>query len=255
MPAPAALNRKDRRIFKMQVKSFEQRKNAAGLEVGVIEGYGSVFGNLDYYNDIIKLGAFAKTITEKAAFPILADHDSDRPIGMTTSLKEDHHGLSMVAEINLEVQDGREKYSLLKQGAINGLSIGFQILKEEVDKAANIRTITEIRLWEISVVTFPANPAAEVTDVRNISDSHVMAQLSLDRAKAGMKDISRALAAGVHLKDQTETLTALDKVTDDLLALRAALEKDAPAIEPTEEPLDEHSLAAGLRELVELSKL
>lgn len=254
MPAPAILNRKDRRTYKMRIDEMVERKNAAGISVGVIKGYGSVFGNLDFYNDIIQSGAFAKTISEKRAFPILADHDSDRPIGMTCSLQEDSHGLMMEAEINLDVQDGREKYSLAKQGAISGLSIGFQIMQEQNDRTTGIRTITEIKLWEISVVTFPANPAAEITDVRSLTDTQAMAMVAMERAKAGMKDVSRVLNEGMRSKSFNETLTALDKVVDDLLALKGALEKDPPA-PATIEPLDQHSLDEFAQGLVEMARL
>ena len=144
----------------------------ASDEDGTFTGYGSVFDVIDSYRDIILPGAFADTISEhkeKDTAPILLwQHNPDEPIGVWDEVKEDDHGLLMSGRFAMDTQRGREAHSLLKMGAIRGLSIGYSIPKggAEWDDDRKLRELSKIDLWETSLVTFPANPAALVTDVR-----------------------------------------------------------------------------------------
>lgn len=142
-------------------------------EDGTFTGYGSVFGVKDSYDEIVVPGAFAKTIaTHKDAgtMPkLLWQHNWDEVIGVWTVMKEDSHGLLMSGKLVLEVQRAMEAYALLKANALDGLSIGYipkawQLSEDDKD----IIELTEIDLWETSLVTFPANPAARITDVRSL---------------------------------------------------------------------------------------
>jgi hypothetical protein len=152
-------------------------------EDGSFEGYASVFGVADFYGDIVMAGAFAKTLDEQKQFPLLAFHDPSQPVGILEG-EEDGIGLKIKGWLNLAVQRAKELHALLKQGAIKGLSIGFDAIKKEFDK--EIRILKEIRLWEVSLVTFPANPMAQVTAVKNVED--ILAQVMAFEAKDGLTD-------------------------------------------------------------------
>jgi uncharacterized protein len=147
---------------------------------GTFTGYGSVFGNVDSYGDIIQPGAFKNTLINGGKkVKLLWQHLSDQPIGVYTNIQEDSYGLLVTGQINLDVQQGAEAYALLKQGALDGLSIGFQTVRSDIDETSGIRTLTEIKLWEISLVTFPANELATVTTVKSALElSRVLAALN-----------------------------------------------------------------------------
>lgn len=153
-------NRIERKYFRFQVRSVS--------EAGKFTGYASVFGIRDSYGDVIARGAFSKTLQEQKTFPMLWSHDVMNPIGIVTA-REDNRGLVVDGELNLEVQRGREVYALMRQGAVRGLSIGFTTMKDSKDDDRN-RVLQEIKLWEVSLVVFPANQAALVTDVRTMGE-------------------------------------------------------------------------------------
>ena len=116
-------------------------------------------------------GAFKKTVGENPNLPILWQHHIDQPIGITKAIEEDGHGLKVIGELNLEIVSGKEAYSLLKQGAIKGLSIGYQVIKDTVKEG--VRYLKELKLFEYSLVTIPANEQAQVIGVKqenNIED-------------------------------------------------------------------------------------
>lgn len=131
-----------------------------------ISGYASVFGKIDKLNDIIKQGAFKHTIKKPQSIKLLWQHDMSQPIGIVTKLYEDDYGLKMEAEINNKVLKGFEASELIKQKAIEGLSIGYLVKKSEFSDTGQ-RIITEIELLEISIVTFPANTKATIYGVKN----------------------------------------------------------------------------------------
>lgn len=138
-------------------------------EKGAIEGYGSVFGNVDSYSDVVVQGAFAKSIEEAKATgrmpAMLWQHDPEEPIGVWTDLREDERGLYVKGQL-AETQRGREARELIKLGALTGLSIGYTTRSYEVDKQNDVRLLTDIQLWEVSPVTFPANSEARITGVK-----------------------------------------------------------------------------------------
>lgn len=133
------------------------------------EGYGSVFGVVDSYADIVAKGAFKRTLREakqKNRTPaLLWQHDPASPIGVYEEMREDDTGLYVKGRLS-DTQLGREAYTLLKDGALSGLSIGFNTRKAKIDEETGIRTLTDVELWETSLVTFPANDAARITGVK-----------------------------------------------------------------------------------------
>jgi HK97 family phage prohead protease len=139
---------------------------------GTIEGYGNTFGNIDSYGDIVVPGAFDKTLKDRGnKIKMLWQHDSTQVIGVWDSLSEDNKGLAVKGRINLNVQKGKEAYELLKMGALDGLSIGFIPLLTNFDKSTGINYIQEVKLFEVSLVTFPANEQSTITAIKQSFDN------------------------------------------------------------------------------------
>jgi len=159
-----------------EVRSYALSIKATGDD-GSVEGYGSMFGVKDAYDDIIAAGAFnASLAAHKAAGTMPAmlwQHDSGEPIGVWTEMVEDSKGLRIKGKLALDTVRGKEAHALLKLGALNGLSIGFVSKQWSYDRETDIRTLTEVDLWEVSLVTFPANEKARVTNVKAVSDDDV----------------------------------------------------------------------------------
>ena len=162
----AASGDREQRSCKLSIK-------AVGSD-GSIEGYGSVFGVEDTWADIVASGAFSATIKAHKASgtmpAMLWQHDSDEPIGVWTEMAEDANGLMIKGRLCLDTEQGKGAHALLKMGAINGLSIGFVTKAYEYDTETDVRTITEVDLWEVSLVTFPANTLARVTSVKSSNE-------------------------------------------------------------------------------------
>lgn len=137
---------------------------------GTFEGYASVFEELDSYRDIMKQGAFTKSLAEAQSknrkVPILWQHNVSNPIGVYVDISEDAHGLKVSGQLNLETQQGREAYALLKQGAVSGISIGYSAVRYDTDSKTGVRRLFEVKLYEASLVTFPALDSARVNDVK-----------------------------------------------------------------------------------------
>ena len=135
---------------------------------GVFEGYASLFGVADLGKDVVEAGAFALSLSRRGASGVrmLWQHDPALPIGRWTSLREDVRGLYVRGRLSLGVARARELHVLLGDGAIDGLSIGFRTVKARTDPRNGLRRLTEIDLWEISLVTFPLLPQARVTAVK-----------------------------------------------------------------------------------------
>lgn len=139
-------------------------------EDGTFTGYASVFGVVDLGLDVIHKGAFKKTLQERKNVRMLWQHDQHQPIGVYTKVAEDDHGLMVEGKIALDVQKGKEAYSLLKMGAMDGMSIGYSVVKDEMDNTTGIRNIKELKLYEVSLVTFPMNTSSTVTAVKSATD-------------------------------------------------------------------------------------
>lgn len=142
-----------------------------GADDGVIEGYGSVFDVEDSYGDIVRAGAFKDSLAEWKAqgkLPkMLWQHDSSQPIGKWEEMDEDSKGLRVRGRLLLSLAKARECYDMLKEGLIEGLSIGFQTVERAWNDEEQVRYLLKVKLWELSVVTFPANGASLVDDVKN----------------------------------------------------------------------------------------
>lgn len=133
----------------------------------MIEGYAALFGVPDAGRDIILPGAFRRSLRELRGRPVrmLWQHDTREPIGLWTELKEDAHGLFVRGHIAKGVQRAGEALALVRQGAVDGLSIGFKTVRGRTDRNTGLRTLTDVDLWEVSVVTFPMIAGARVISV------------------------------------------------------------------------------------------
>lgn len=148
--------------------SFKLEGKAEGRE---FDGYGSVFGIVDSYNEVVAPGAFAKSIAEIKAserpLPVLWNHNSNEPIGKYVELSEDAVGLRVRGELLTgAVQRAKEVSELIAAKVVSGLSIGFWPRAYTRDDKTGVVTLTECELREISVVTFPANGEARIETIK-----------------------------------------------------------------------------------------
>lgn len=161
----------------MDLKYLERPFEVKAVEDnGVFEGFGSIFGNVDSYKEIVAPGAFAESLAGwKAAGrlpPILWQHRSGEPIGPYLAMEEQAVGLHVKGQLLVDdVQRAKEARALMKAKAVNGLSIGFVTREDSYDRVSGIRTLKKVDLWEVSVVTFPANPAAQISSVKSAIDA------------------------------------------------------------------------------------
>ncbi|CAJ1855320.1 hypothetical protein HLBENOHH_02468 [Aeromonas dhakensis] len=162
---------------------FKLNNFAADQEEGRFTAYGNVFDVIDSYRDVTLKGAFRKSIQEHKAAgtspKMLWNHNPDEVIGKWVSFSEDEHGLKMEGVLALGTQRGRETYELLKMGALDSLSIGYVVTKEKFDSVKKVNYLEEVDLFEVSVVTFPANKQSVVTDVKS-DEPENLEQLNTD---------------------------------------------------------------------------
>jgi len=190
-----------------------QFKIKAVADSGEIEGYVSVYGNKDLNGDIVEPGAFSKTLQETSGeVVLLLHHDRTRPIGKAY-LSEDGKGVKLMGRIETDLPDGDLAHKQAKKGMLRGLSIGYRTVKEMWDDAAKAYRIFELKLFEASMVTIPANPLTLITGVKS-EHAEVIARAQ-DEIKAG-KVLSKAtrmrLAA---IQNEIQALLAEADATDE----------------------------------------
>lgn len=173
-------------------------KIKAVSEDGLFSGYGSVFGVIDSYKEVVAPGAFAESLSQRTP-ALLWQHRSGEPIGVYSALREDQTGLYVEGKLALKTARGAEAYELLKMGAISGLSIGFVTRDDSYDRVTGIRTLKKVDLWEVSLVTFPANDAARVSGVKSIETIE-----SLADAEAFLRD-----AGGLSRREATALVSRI----------------------------------------------
>lgn len=175
----------------------------ADPERGGFDGYAATFNTVDTYGTAFARGAFRKTLRERGdRIPVLYQHNPDWQIGVPTALKEDERGLSHSVQLfedgGTTVGTGEVALRQLRQGARFGMSFGFTTLNDRAARSSDaldlsqqpelrpedVRVITEVKLWEISLVTFPANEAAALTGVRAEQEAATVAGL-IEAIRAG----------------------------------------------------------------------
>jgi HK97 family phage prohead protease len=199
-------------------------KIKAVSEDGLFSGYGSVFGVVDSYKEVVAPGAFSESLQGRMP-SLLWQHRSGEPIGVYTAVKEDPVGLHVDGKLALKTARGAEAYELLKMGAISGLSIGFVPREDSYDKVTGIRTLKKLDLWEVSLVTFPANDAARVSAVKAIGQIKTIRDVEACLRESGGFSKSETLALIASIKslqgrsesDELGELAALLKRSTTLL--------------------------------------
>lgn len=214
-----------RKSMKTERKTLTFRTEEYDEEQGVFSGYASVCGNIDSGGDIMEPGAFTKTIAEGwERVKILALHnDCWLPIGRPLELREDSNGLFIKAKVS-DTSMGRDIKVLLKDGVLNELSIGYDPVVFDYDESG-IRHLREVKLWEVSVVTWAMNPEAVITDYKaDEATGRVMAMVedAASDIKAGRK------ISGARLKSLREASSSMKAATKALDAIIKEVSEEKP---------------------------
>lgn len=134
---------------------------------GSFEGYAAVFENIDNGMDVLTRGAFQKSLDAGYKVKMLWQHDPNHVIGVWDEIKEDERGLYVKGRILSDVSKGREALALLRNGALDSMSIGYRTKVATQEGNGTVRRLVEVDLKEISIVTFPMNELAMVTAVKS----------------------------------------------------------------------------------------
>jgi uncharacterized protein len=201
----------ERRYFNLKIKSID--------DAGTFVGMGAVYGNVDLGGDLIEPGAFSRTLSAGKKFPVLWQHQADNPIG-TCTVTDTRDGLQVNGILELSDPTAKKAYTFMRVGVTRGMSIGFDCIK--ANYVGDVRHLTELRLWEMSIVTFPMNEMALVSGVKSLSDAdrakHLKAidehRKAIDRHQRGIRESLKAMFDGLD-DDDTDT----DTDTDDLSLL------------------------------------
>jgi HK97 family phage prohead protease len=164
--------------FTFDQKAFKS-ETEEGLDFGYFEGYGAYFNNIDHGEDMIVKGAFMKSLQTNRKIKMFWQHNAWDIIGSFVETREDENGLYCKGRINLGTEKGKEAYALLKAGDLDGLSIGYRVLDSETNEK-NVRVLKELDLYEVSLVTFPMNPKAQVSSVKSVKDELEAAETLAD---------------------------------------------------------------------------
>lgn len=189
---------------------------------GIVKGYGSYFDNKDSDADIIRRGAYQKTIKENGErVKYLYQHNMMQPIGKMKELYEDEKGLVFVAEIP-KTTLGKDVIELMKAGVITENSVGIlPIVKED---KGDYREIKEVKLFEISAVTLAANDQAKILDVKGTKN--------LDELYKRYDTIAKLLRKGEISDDMGYALEA------EILKLKALFVDATKPVEETTSPVE-----------------
>lgn len=205
----SAVEQKSFRTAPFKIKSLDSTEMA-------FEGYASVFDTVDSYGDVVVRGAFQQTLrqaSDSGIWPsMLWQHDQKQPVGVWTEMFEDDKGLYVRGQL-ADTSLGRDVYNLLGMNALNGLSIGYAVKDDSYDRERAVRELKNIDLWEVSVVTFPANADARVREVKQSGHDarfveKVLRDAGLSRTNA--KAIVARGLAGLRDADTDDLISSVD---------------------------------------------
>lgn len=209
---------------------FELKRVSA--ETGEISGYASVFGVNDLDGDVVAPGAFTRTLKEHrqrgSKVAMLWSHNPAEPIGVWTSLEEDDRGLKVTGKLSLGVVKAQEALALLDDGAVGGLSIGFRT--QDVRRERDARIITEVELFEVSLVAIPANQAARVRVVKDASTIRTIRDFEKQLRDAGFSSRAAKKIAAAGFKNAEDDR---DDPQADISNLAAVIREHAAEIRGT----------------------
>lgn len=164
----------DKNLPRTKALSFEHAvKSVTDIGNGEVEGYASIFGNIDQHGEIVERGAFTKTIAERGDKVLFCwQHNKHEIIGKIVELREDQKGLYFRAQF-APTPRGQEARELLKMGALGGFSFGFNVIQEAQERLSNGRPVVrlkQLRLTEISAVSQPCNEEALPLGVKSLDE-------------------------------------------------------------------------------------
>lgn len=225
--------------FSLELKSLEARQ---------FEGYGAVFKNVDYGGDVILPGAFKDSLQTMSALPpMFWMHQPDQVPGKWLSMKEDKHGLLVKGEL-ADTQLGRETHTLLKMGAVTGMSIGYIPVETDYTNDGT-RLLKQVDLIETSIVSLPMNPLAQVAAVKtrtSATGEYVPAPKEIERHFRDMgcsKRTARQLVAKIY-DGSGVTLEPAEDEAGETLAEAMAEKSGAMPDAPSRCDADDEALAA-----------
>ena len=161
-------------------REFQKRDlnfRASVNDEGIFEGYLSTYDDVDSYGTYFIPGAWDKSIerfNSGEVIPVLWSHDRSKPIGKFTELKSDDKGLWGRGKLTLEDPQAKIAYAHMKDGSVMGLSVGFEMDYDNViyNRLLDALGIAEADLFECSVVVFPANSNAKITNYKSQNHDH-----------------------------------------------------------------------------------
>lgn len=235
----------DKKVVGFDFKAVDEK-------AGTFSGIASVYGNVDLQCDVVMPGAFTKTLRENdGQVPLLWQHDMDQPIGIAR-LTDSASGLLVSGEVDLDTAEGRRAHSALLKRYVKGLSIGYDTVQAK-NRSDGARELHELKLWELSIVTFPANTRAVVTDAKQTDG--VAAALSALRRNVLAFKAGRVLS-GTNLNHLRGAMGHLDQLDAAHKAARehisAVIDAAAPIGDPDpDDPMEpaEKQLFRSLRAL------
>jgi HK97 family phage prohead protease len=235
---PLQHKRDDAQIEHLSTRFCEIKLAGADAKAGTFSGYGAFFGNEDSYGDVIEHGAFAETLAEWKATgkfpPMLLQHgggffgrsaEDMVPVGKWEAMREDGKGLRVEGRLfAMNTERVQRIYEAMKEGELDGLSIGFRTREARLGTKPGEpdRTLTNVDLVEVSIVTFPANPKARVTTVKMLTAEEWRVWegalrdegLSHRDAKAALSVFRRMLQRDAGVPDLTHRDDAVPEVSD-----------------------------------------
>ena len=219
----------------MEFKALKFDESNVNLEKRTFMGYASTFGNVDQVGDIIESGAFKKSIRERGPkgsnqIKVLWQHNE--PLGIPLEMYEDEKGLYVEGKVS-KTRLGDEALELMKDGVVDKMSIGFSIPKGKMewDDKTGVRKIKEVKLFEFSPVTFPANEQASITGMKSLEGKLALLQ------------------SGVELQEEE-----LEELHQLYAKLNALLKSEPQSTQATSEPqLDPDELLQSIKSLTEFA--
>lgn len=173
-------------------------------DAGLIEGLAAAFGNVDHGGDKMVFGSVTKTLAKRGdrPLPMLMCHDLKRPIGAWKEWQERPEGLYVKGRITLASREGQEAHALARDGALTGISIGYNPTAKAFESGA--RVLQEVELHEASLVPVPMNERARVTAIKTIATARDLEEMMREGGLSSRRAKAAASAAWKAINDSND---------------------------------------------------
>lgn len=170
------------------MQRIEIKSTITADDAGAVQGIAWPYNaGPDRIGDMINKGAFAGA---SIPLPMLFAHNPDEPVGVWNDVAETNDGLIVKGRLLLDdVAKAREVHALIKAGALSGLSIGF-ITRKAAPRHGGGRTISQLELMEVSIVTLPSHPRARITGAKTATAAIAIAE-AINRAAVALRTPER----------------------------------------------------------------